>query len=325
MNRLYKLGLFLVIIITIVGCAPQATPAPTAVPTAKPYRVALVVPGPINDMAWNQTGYEALMNLKQQLGVEVAFKEGVLTKDGEEVLRTFASQGFDLIIGHGDEYSEGSKVVAPEFPKVQFAVVNGQYTADNLASISFFDEQMTFLAGATAAKMSKSGKIGYVGGLEIPPLVRFGKGYEQGAKYVNPNIQVLTTLTGSFEDAAKAKEAALAMIEQGADVIFYWLDSGKDGVLEAAKEKKVFLIGSMFDQHELAPELILTNTVQDYKTAMLLATKAAMAGTLKGNTLYDLAAAAEGLTGFYNVPEDVQNYIKQVKQDIISGKIVVNH
>lgn len=327
MKRLNILNLLvlLALVLSLAGCKPAATPAPAATQAAKPFKVAMVLHGAINDKSWNESGYNGLLKIKNDLKVETAYQEKVPLADAENAMRTFASQGYDLVIGHGDEFSEAGKVVAPEFPNVKFAVVNGANTAPNLMSISMFDEQLTYLTGVIAAMTTKTGKVGFIGGLEIPPVVRNGNGFEMGAKATKADITVVKTIIGDFNDAAKGKEAALAMAEQGVDVIYYYVDQAMLGIQEAAKEKNVKLIGCIFDQHELAPDLILTSAIQDTPTAIFLAAKAAMDGSFKGETkLYGLDSGALILAPYYDmVPQDVQDKIKQTMQDIIDGKIKV--
>lgn len=326
----------LALIVGLAGCAavPTAAPAPTTAPAAaapaapaaaKPFRVAMVLHGAVNDKSWNEAGYNGLTRIKEELGAEIAFQERVPLDNSEESMRTFASQGYDLVIGHGDEFSEAGKVVAPEFPDVKFAVVNGASTGPNLASISMFDEQLTYLTGIVAAMTTKSNKVGFIGGLEIPPVVRNGNGFELGAKAAKPDITVVKTIIGDFNDANKGKEAALAMAEQGVDVIYYYVDQAMLGIQEAAKDKNVKLIGCIFDQHELAPDLMLTSAIQDTPGAIVLTAKAAKEGTFKGELLlYGMDSGALILAPYYgNVTPDVEAAVKKAQQEIIDGKIVV--
>lgn len=328
MKRLLNVFFVLVIAASLVGCAAKTAETPQAAVSEQPakLRVAMVFPGAINDQSWNQSGYDGLKRIEKDLGAEIAYRESVPLTDVEEVLRTFASNGYDLVIGHGDQFSEASKVVAAEFPKIKFAVVNGLYTADNLASIALFDEQVTYLAGIVAAKESKSGVLGYIGGMEIPAVTRNGYGFEEGAKSVNPDIKVITTYLGSFTDAAKGKEATLAMADQGVDVMYYYVDQAMVGIQEAAKEKGIKLIGCMFDQHDIAPDLILTSAVMDTATAVYLTAEKVQKGEFKGGSfLYGLDSGAIDLAPFYgNVSKETEAAVKEAKDGILSGKIVIN-
>ena len=166
---------------------------------AKPFRVAMVLHGAVNDKSWNEAGYNGLLKIEKETGAKIAYQERIPLTDAEESMRTFASQGYDLVIGHGDEFSEAGKVVAPEFPDVKFAVVNGAATDKNLTSISMFDEQLTYLVGIIAAKSTKSGKVGFIGGLEIPPVVRNGNGMKMGINAADPKVELVTTYLGDFQ------------------------------------------------------------------------------------------------------------------------------
>jgi basic membrane protein A and related proteins len=292
----------------------------------KPYRVAMVLHGAINDKSWNESGYNGLLMIEKETGAKIAYQERVELTDAEEAMRTFASQGYDLVIGHGDEFSEAGKVVAPEFPKVMFAVVNGANVDKNLASISMFDEQLTYLVGIIAAKTTTSKKVGYIGGLEIPPVVRNGNGMKMGINSVDPKIELVTTYLGDFNDAAKGKAAAESMIEQGVDVIYYYVDQAMLGIQEAAKAKNVKLIGCIFDQREMAPDLMLTSAIQDTPTAILLAGKVAKEGKLEGKQyLYGLDSGALILAPYNDkVTTDVQKAVEDAKKGIIDGSIKVD-
>ena len=331
-QNLINLLVLLALVLSLAACAPAATPAPaqTEAPVqteapAEPYKVAMVLHGAINDKSWNEAGYNGLVKIKDELGAETAYQEKVALADAENAMRTFASQGYDLVIGHGDEFSEAGKVVAAEFPDVKFAVVNGANVAPNLMSISMFDEELTYLAGQVAADTTKTGKVGFIGGLEIPPVVRNGNGFEMGAKATKPDVEVVKTIIGDFNDAAKGKEAALAMAEQGVDVIYYYVDQAMLGIQEAAKEKNIKLIGCIFDQHEMAPDLILTSAIQDTPTAIMLAAKGDMEGNFKGETvLYGLDSGALILAPFYDsVPKELEEKVEKTKQEIINGTIEV--
>jgi basic membrane protein A len=189
-QNLINLFVLLALVLSLAACAPAATPTPAKTEAAaEPFKVAMVLHGAINDKSWNEAGYNGLVKIKDELGAETAYQEKVPLADAENAMRTFASQGYDLVIGHGDEFSEAGKVVAPEFPDVKFAVVNGANVAPNLMSISMFDEELTYLTGVVAADTTKTGKVGFIGGLEIPPVVRFVTGYQTGAKSVNPDIK----------------------------------------------------------------------------------------------------------------------------------------
>ena len=139
-----KLSLISVVVLAIVFCF-------SAVYADEPLRIGMSLTGSINDQSWNQAGYEGLMMIKDEMGAEVAFQEQVPLSNVEESLRNYAAQGYDIVIGMGDQYSEAGKVVAEEYPETIFIVMSGIYTGDNLIATAMFDEEIAYVAGVTAA------------------------------------------------------------------------------------------------------------------------------------------------------------------------------
>lgn len=316
MRKLYLLGVIVLAIMMAVS----------AVFADDVLKVGMSLTGPINDQSWNQSGYEGLMMIKEELGAEVAFQEKVPLSNVEESLRNYAAQGYDIVIGMGDQYSEAGKVVAEEYPDTIVIVMSGVYSGENLIATAMFDEEAAYVAGVTAALVSESGVIGYIGGMEIPPVIRNQIGYTNGALSVNPDIEVKSAVLGDFADSAKGKEAAAAMIEQGADVIYYYVDNAMLGIFEAAREKGgVKLIGIMYDQSALAPDLIITSVLQDTAASVLAVAKKAAAGEITGETmLFGMDSGATGLAPFADsVPQEVQDKVQAVIDGILAGEIVI--
>lgn len=230
--------------------------------TAK-FRVAMVLTGPINDAGWNESAYKGLMSAKDKYQVEAAYTENVPQPDFESVIRDYADKGFNLVICHGFEFSDTVKTVAPEFPETIFAVVNGDsFQEPNMVSLRFNTPQTGFLAGTVAGLITKSNVVGMIGGTKLPHIQDALKGFEAGAKYVNPNVKVLTGFTETMSDVAKGKEMAMAMIEQGADVVCANANQAGLGVIDAAKTKKIKDIGYISDQYEVAPDTVFVSAIQ---------------------------------------------------------------
>lgn len=292
----------------------------------KKLKVAMVLAGPANDNGWNATGYAGLKKIEEKLGAETAFSDQVPVPEYEETFRDYASKGYDLVIGHGGEFSDAAATVAAEFPKVKFAVVNGNQTAENLATFDVSDEQVAFLAGAVAGLTTKSNVVSAIGGMEIPPTFRSLEGYKAGVNHVNPQAKVLLTYTGSFTDAAKAKEAAMAQLGMNSDVIFYYLDAASPGVIQAAQSKGAKGIATITDQYESAPDTILTSALTDLSQLILHIGEQAQAGQLEGKS-YIFGIDNEDIAGLApfrgNVSAEVEARVKQIKEDIIAGKIKV--
>lgn len=328
MNR-RKIAFTVLLSITILAAvaACGATPAAEVQPTAKPkLRVAVVFPGSISDQGFNQAAYEGLLRIRDVLGAEIAYSENTPVANFVQVYRDFADQGYDVIIGHGTEFGDIALQVAPDYPKIKFIVdSNPDVHAANVAGITGKSWEAAYLCGVVAGLMSKTGKIGGIAGFDFPILVSQMEAYKLGAKSVNPNIQVTIVYIGSFEDVAKAKEAALAQISAGTDVIFHIADAAGVGIIQACQEKGIWAIGWGLDQNHLAPQTVLTSMLFSGGDLLFDDVQKVIDGTWTGEQrLYGLATGVVGLADYHGlVPADVAAKVEQVKQDIISGKIQV--
>ncbi|NLL17693.1 MAG: BMP family ABC transporter substrate-binding protein [Clostridia bacterium] len=321
--------LLITMVFSLAACGGNSQPGGEGEPQGQQeskMRVAMVFSGPVNDNSWNGSGYAGLKKIEEGLGVEIAFSDQVPVPEFEEAFRDYASKGYDLIIGHGGEFSDAAAAVAEEFPEVHFSVVNGNKNAANLSTFEVCDEEVAFLAGVAAGLTTQSNIVSGIGGMEIPPTYRSLEGFKSGVLYVNPEAQVLHTYTGNFEDAAKAKEAALAHLEKGADVVFYYLNAASPGVIQAAQEKNAKAIATITDQYEQAPETILTSALSDLSQLVYLIGEKFQAGELKGES-YAIGVAYEEIAGLApfrgQVPEEVEAKVAEIKQDLIAGKIQV--
>lgn len=269
-KRLIRLlaGIMLVLFAAavLVGCGgvkkeEKGAAKPEATKAA--YRVAMVLTGPINDAGWNESAYKGLLAAKDKFKVDVAYTENVPQPDFESVIRDYADKGYNLVILHGFEFSDVVKAVSPQYPKVTFAVVNGNgFQEPNMLSLRFNTPQTGFLAGAVAGLITKTNTVGMIGGTKLPHIQDGLKGFEAGAKYVNPKVKVLTGFTETMSDVAKGKEMAMAMIEQGADVVSGNANQASLGIIDAAKTKKIKAIGYISDQYNVAPDTVFVSAVQ---------------------------------------------------------------
>lgn len=234
------------------------------------FRVALVTPGSIADAAWNEGAYRGLEAIRDSLAVEVSQVEARTPGEQEEALRTYATQGYDLVFGHGFEFQQPAERVSREHPKTVFVVTAGERVQGNVAPLVFRLEEGTFLAGMMAAGLSRSGRIGFVGGIELPPIKRGYEGWVEGARRLNPAIDTRLTYLNNFDDAAAGREAALAMIRVGVDMLHHNADAAGVGVFQAAKESRsVYVFGANSDQSRLAPDRVLGSAIIDLPRAFL--------------------------------------------------------
>lgn len=243
------------------------------------FRVALITPGSIADAAWNAGAYDGLMMIRDSLGVAVSHIEARTPAEQEEALRTYATQGYPLVFAHGFEFQDAAERVAADFPETIFAITSGQRVAGRVVPIIFRLREPAYLAGMVAGAVSRSGKIGFVGGIELPP-VRLGyEAWVNGARAVNPAIDARSTYLNNFDDAVAGREAALALIRVGVDVLTHNADAAGLGVFRAATEfPGVYVQGSNKDQTVLAPERVLGSAVIDLPRAFLLLAREAQGG-----------------------------------------------
>jgi basic membrane lipoprotein Med (substrate-binding protein (PBP1-ABC) superfamily) len=234
------------------------------------FRVALLTPGSVRDAGWNQSAYEGLVAIRDQLGAEIAYQETRTPQDFEAGFRDFAARGFDLVFGHGFEFQDAAAKVGAEFPEAVFITTSGSTLRANVAPVVFELEQATYVLGYLGARVSRTGRLGAVGGVEIPSVASTFLAFAAGARAARPDVQVVTSYLGSWEDVAAGREATLALISSGADVLIHNADAAGRGFFQAAQEQTgVYVFGTNRNQNDLAPEVVLASAVLDIPLALL--------------------------------------------------------
>ncbi len=234
--------------------------------------MALVTPGSIADAAWNSGAYAGLLAIRDSLGAQVSQVEARTPAEQAEALRTYARQGYRLVFGHGFEFQDPAERIAAEALNTIFVVTSGERvaTTGNVVPLWFGIEEATYLAGMAAGSLTRTDKIGFVGGMELPPIVRGYDGWLNGARAVNPRVQTRITWLNTFDDVAAGREAALAMIRSGVDMLHHNADQAALGLFQAAKESPgVYAFGANLDQRDLAPERVVGSVVIDLPRAFL--------------------------------------------------------
>ncbi len=264
---------------TALGCGSDAirknsTTADSAgisEPASSAMKVALLTPGPISDQSWNGGAYSGLLRIKDSLGASISHIQTKTPAEFEENFRQYGAQAYTVVFGHGFEFQDAAKRVAPEFPKTIYITTSGNTTGANLAGIRFAFEEPSYLAGMLAGMMTKSNVIGAIGGTELPPVKASFEAFAAGAKSANAKVRVVTSYIGNWDDASAGKEQALAQIARKVDVIFQNADAAGLGVFQAAREsRKAWVIGSNSDQNAVAPEVTLGSVLIDLPHAFLL-------------------------------------------------------
>jgi len=304
--------------------APVVEPTEEQVQEEKP-RVALVLIGPISDQSFNGMAYEGLKAIEEELGLEIAYAESVPPAEFDETYRSFSDEGYDIIIGHGFEFGEPAAKIAPEYPDTYYLVNNGNVSGPNFASLEPIFEEAGFLVGALAGLMTESNRVGAVGGMEFPIIVRGIEAFGAGAQYTNADVEATTAYIGTLDDVARGKEAGLAQISTDVDVIFHIANEAGVGVIDASKDKGTYAIGFGFDQNSLAPETVLTSFTVNYDTLMLEGVKRILDGKFVGEIQkYGLDVGAVDISPYHGtVPDDVAEQIENVRQEIIEGTVDV--
>jgi basic membrane protein A and related proteins len=298
-------------------------------PKAAGFRVALLTPGPVSDQSWNAGAYQGLQRIHDSLGAQISHIQTKTPAEFDENFRQYGAQGYTLVFGHGFEYQDAARRVAPEYPKTIYVTTSGTTAGSNLAGMTFGFADASYLAGQLAAAMTKSNKIGVLGGQELPPVVESFKAFEQGARAVNPNIKVVTSYIGNWDDVSAGKEQALAQLAQGVDVIFQNADAAGLGVFQAAREKKnAWVIGSNSNQNAVAPDVTLGSVVIDLPLAFLEIAKEVKAGTFKPRVV-ELGESAHVVTLVLNpaleaqIPAAAKTRIDSLQTQMLAGKYTV--
>ena len=312
------------------GCSSNSAPAPSAstpAPASPPQlKVALLVTGPTTDHGWNEAAADGLAKVKSDLNAEVATQETDNPSQFESAFTGFASQGYDLIFAHGDEYADSAAKAAKQFPKVDFVTTGGDRLALNLAPIVFATEQGTYLQGMEAGFLTKTNKAGFVGGEALPPVVHAEEAFAEGGRAVNPKFTVAVAYLNSWDDTQKAKAQTDAMIAAGADMLAHNCDAAAAGLFQAAAAHPgVYSFGVNSDQNNLAPNIV-SSAFLDIPNAFDSIAKSVQAGTFKGQPLY--LGIKEGDIRLIDNPK-LSNLltaaqkarILQAQADIESGKI----
>ena len=321
MTRPYSLVLWVLALVASCGKPPAAGA----------FRVALITPGSIADAAWNSGAYAGLNLIRDSLAVEVSHVEARTPSEQQEALRAYAEQGYDLVFGHGFEFQGPAERIGDQYPGTIFVVTSGERVsaAGNVVPMVFGIEQATYLAGMVAAGMTRSNRIGFVGGIELPPIKRGYLGWLKGAQAVNPQVDSRLAYLNTFDDVAAGREAALAMIRIGVDVLHHNADQAALGLFQAVKETPgVYAVGANADQSALAPGNVLGSVVIDLPRAFLAIAREVKAGNFAPKI--ESFGLAGGVVRYDpnpvlrdSVPATLEARVKAAADSIVAGTLKV--
>jgi basic membrane protein A len=300
-----------------------------------------------NDRSFNAAAWEGVKRAEQELPICLYDVEPGNPTSIEPAMRAFAEKGFDLIVGVGFAQGPILKRVATDYPDIKFAIVDGVIMEDdgktpkkNVASLVFREHEGSYLVGMIAAEKSKTGVLGFLGGMDIPLIHRFQKGYEEGAKSVNPNIQVISNYVGvtdhAWNNPGKGKEIAVAQIERRADVIFTAAGNSGLGAFDAVEqygkneqgEANRFVIGVDSNQNGVKPGFVLTSMVKRVDVAVYDVVKEVLGGNFKGG-FHTFGLEKDGVAYALDennrslIPADVIQRVEEARTKIGTGEIKV--
>jgi len=324
----------LVLALLLGGCATPATEE--AAVEEGLFRVAVIMPSAINDLAFSQSMYAALVAIQKEMGgadkMELVYSEGMfVVDDAASAIRDYASEGYDLVIAHGSQYGSSLQEIAPDFPKTSFAhgtTVN-TFVDEGISNVFAYEaasDQGGYVNGVIAGKLTKSNVIGVVGPIETGDAKLYVDGFMAGVKAANPDAKVNVNYIGSFSDVALAAEAANTHIAAGADAL-----SGTAqmvvGAIGVAKDNGALWLGTQASQTSLAPDIVVANQVYDW-TVVLDEMISLIRKSTYGGEAYVITLANEGLVMDYNsdfdMPADVQAAADETVQGIIDGSITID-
>ena len=284
------------------------------------------------DRSFNQSASEGAERFKKETGATIREFEITNAAQREQAMQQLARRGATVIVAIGFTQASAVEKVAKQFPNVKFTLIDGTVDLPNVQSVNFREQESSYLCGMAAAMASRTGKIGFVGGMDIPLIRKFALGYTEGARAVNPRIEVFQNMTGTtpaaWGDPTKGAELARSQFGRGADVIFHAAGATGVGVMQAAKDAGKLSIGCDSNQDYMHPGSVLTSAVKRVDVAVYSAFKAAKEGKWQAGPRV-LGLAEEGVG--YSLDEhnrklitpEMERRLEQAKADIISGKIKV--
>ena len=310
-----------------IACQDASRESRAPSTSASDFKVALLTPGPISDQAWNSGAYQGLLRIRDSLNASVSHIQTRTPADFEENFRHYGEDGYQLVFGHGFEFQDAAERVAPEFPRTVFITTSGSRVAPNVSPMVFGFEDPSYVAGVLAGSLTASNIIGAIGGTEIPPVRSSFAAFEAGARAVNPQVRVLISYVGNWEDASAGKEQAIAQIRRGADFIFQNADAAGLGIFQAAREAKtVAVFGANVDQNSVAPDVIIGSVVIDLPHAFLSVAREVKDGRFRARVLR--LGTTAGVTRFVlnpgwrdRIPAAILARVDSTERRIFSGEL----
>jgi basic membrane protein A len=325
------------VIVLAMGCMAvfsaysggRSEPATSGSAAASAFKAGLIIePSGLGDKSINDQAYDGLLWAEARLGVEVRLMEPRDSSQFLDMNQRLAESGYQIIVNNAFSMADAIVQVADSYPDVQFVILDTVVDKPNVLSATYETHRGSFLAGVVAAMNSKSGIIGFVGGMKIPTIERYETGYIEGAKYINPQITVISKYVGNdanaWSDAARGKALTEDLASNGADVVFHAAGGTGLGVIDGCASRGIWAIGVNIDQEHIAPDTVLTSMLTRGDNAVFQAIEARVRGEKLGNRLImDLNNDGVGVVLSRHLSAEVKAKVEDVKRKIIAGEITV--
>ena len=339
MKTLRFISLITLSTLLLAACSSALSVAPTPIPapkptaaTAKPFRVAVLMPSAVNDLAFSQSMYDALLRVQKDMGgsqkMQFVYSQGMfIIPDAAAAIHTYASQGYDLVIAHGSQYGDSLKKIAPDFPKTSFAWGTSATTWDlpNVFAYEAASQEGGYVNGVLTATLTNSKVIGVVGPIETGDAKLYVDGFKAGVLATNPDIQVNVNYIGSFSDVVKASEVATTFVSEGADIL-----TGTSqmvvGATNIARDNNVLWFGTQSNQSILSPKIVVASQVYHWEVMLKEVIAKIQSGTLGGETFtINLANGGEVIeyNPDYALPASVRALGDTTVKGIVNGTITI--
>lgn len=316
-------ALILTLSLILSGCGTSEPTSSNNTPSEKEYKIVLILPGPINDQGWNATAYAGLQLVEQNLGVEMEYVENVKDADFETTFRDYGEKGYDLVFGHGVQFLDAAKKVAPKYPDTFYMIINSEEGQEpNLGGIGIREWEGGYVAGTMAGLATESKKLGAIGSFPYPVIQGTIDAFEMGAKAVDPSIEVAKSYVNSWDDIQKGKETSQAMIENGADVVFCSANQVGLGSIAAAQAEGVKAVGYIAPQNDVAPETVIGSVTYNTPKLFEYAVQQLLDGTLEAKGYSQ--GWKEGVMDVQwsdQITPEMKDTINAAIQDLKDGKI----
>ncbi|MCR8642618.1 BMP family ABC transporter substrate-binding protein [Paenibacillus sp. N1-5-1-14] len=346
MKKFFNVSFLLVLAfsLALVGCGgktaapstdkPAASEAPKSDNSGKDFKFGMVTDvGGVNDKSFNQSAWEALQQIKKETGAEVKYLESKSEADFASNTNQFVKGNYNLTWGIGMLLDKAVKDAATQNPNAKLAMIDNVVELPNVQSVTFAEQEGSYLVGIVAGMTTKTNKVGFVGGMKIPVISRFHAGFVAGVKAANPKAEVLINYAGDFGKPDVGKAAAASLYNSGADIIFHAAGGTGNGVFNEAKDrlkagKKVWVIGVDKDQSiEFGADVTLTSMIKRVDQAVHKVTKEVIDGKFAGGTTTVLGLKDQGVgisdTSRKTLPADVVKAVDDAAAKIVSGEIKV--